>query len=527
MKAMKPAAILFLLLFLTLFGCGGDDDDDDSGSAAGDDDDAVDDDDSVADDDATDDDDQIDDDDIADDDEIADDDDVVDDDDAIDDDDVVDDDDIVTDPYQGMSPSGNTLGDMIGISSHMSKSTSYVWKREFEIAKQVEAGVRLSRTDFHWHVIEPSDDAWDFAGYDTMVDLLLDDGIESEAMMAYSVDWAAPGGVDDLIDPAVYADFCGHVADHFSDRIRYYEVWNEPNTERFWQPQPNPDTYGALLKACYQAVHAADPTAEVLFGGLSPFDMYIFGPDGVWNFIARVAEAHPDICDYFDVMAIHPYAFIQTSSPEYVFDVGFFAYPNLVQSIDHARELLTAAGCGDKPIQFTEMGWTSLTTGDDKQAAFLARGFLLSAMKGIDRYYWYTFWDGSGAASLPTEDYFGLYEYPTDQNPAPKPSFAALVGIHLLLDDYQYAGDLGTALNWPENQTALVFENGDGDRFVGAWHSDGNIDKTYDVEIPLPDGFSGDWTLYDQDGAEVDSGTGATSVSVELTGRVLYLLMEK
>ena len=482
---------------LALGACGDDDDDDQDGN----------------------------DDDTGDDDDTADDDDDSGDDDDDDDDYDNDDDSTPEDPYASMTPTGKILDDILAISSHLSKSENPSTTRDFEIEKLVDASVNMLRTDFSWGRIEPADDDWHFAGYDVMVDQCLADGIQVDALLDYGVGWAMPGGSHDEISPDVWADFTGTVAAHFADRIDLYEIWNEQNTSRFWKPSPNPEHYGNLLKAGYTAVHENDPTATVLFGGLSPADRYMFGPDGVWNFLARVADAHPDVCDYIDGMAIHPYTFFQQTSPEWALDLGLIRFPNLVEGIDLVRSLLDKIGCPQKPLYLTEIGWPDLLIGTERQAAYLPRSLLVAAAKGVEFYFWYTFWDGEGTAFPATEDAFGLFTWPGG-DPVAKPVYEALMGLHQIVGALQYAGDLGAALNWAPDRHALVFGDATGQKVMAFWHSAPVLDSEKDVVVPLPAGAQG-WTLFDQNGQQIDSG-GAASMQVEISlgGRVGYLVFD-
>jgi len=428
-------------------------------------------------------------------------------------------------PYPGMTPSGKTLDEILGVSSHMSRGTAYSWKREFEIGKLTEAGMSMVRNDFHWYRIEPEDGVWDLDGYDTMTDLCLEAGLQVTAIFLGAPAWAMPGGSPDEIAPEAYADQAGHIAAHFADRIDYYEVWNEQNTSRFWPPEANPAKYGELLKAAYRAVHANDPDATVIFGGLSTFEVHFFDPRGVYNFLYRVHEAHPDICEYFDAMSIHPYTFLQQPAPELDIDLGIYHYPSLVGQVELIRASLADIGCPDKRLQFTEAGWPSLLIGDRRQAAYLARSLMLALSQRIEFYDWYTFWDGSGSASLPTEDYFGLFTWPDgEEETRAKASYLAMVGAHHLIGGARYAGDLREALGWEGDVYALVFADAGGTCTIGLWRGGSDLEAEETVSVPVPAGVPGSWVLYDQEGGRVSDGeTTDGQVQVTVSGNASYL----
>ncbi len=96
------------------------------------------------------------------------------------------------------------------------------------------------------------------------------------------------------------------VVNHFKDNVHIWQIWNEPNTEGFWKPEPNPARYVALLKEAYLAAKYADPNAVVLFAGMSSNGIEGNDDSGLAsNFIENAYKA--GAWGYFDAMAIHPY----------------------------------------------------------------------------------------------------------------------------------------------------------------------------------------------------------------------------
>jgi hypothetical protein len=79
-------------------------------------------------------------------------------------------------------------------------------------------------------------------------------------------------------DPVTFCTWAQQVATTVSQwGIHDYIVWNEPNTRLYWSPQRDSQgrdiaaaAYEALLATCYDALHAADPQANVIAMGLSP-----------------------------------------------------------------------------------------------------------------------------------------------------------------------------------------------------------------------------------------------------------------
>jgi len=388
--------------------------------------------------------------------------------------------------YSGLVASGLPLGQMAGIVTHMSGWSDADWTRAFELAGDAQLGVARLRRDFSWSEIEPQEGQWDWTECDGFYQIAQANNLDFIALLDYGVSWAMPDGDTSEIAPVTWAAFAGAVAERYCEHIKRYEVWNEENTSRFWQPLPDPEHYGLMLEAAYAAIKQACPDAEVMFGGISSFDGWTI-LHGMYNYIGRVAQAVPDICQYFDSMAIHPYTFVQQWAPEAGFDLLFFDFPGVAGQIDAARAQLAAAGCGDKPLELTEIGWPSLLIGDQNQARFLARSFFLAATRGVAGYYWYDFWDGSGG-SPPTENYFGLYAYPYNTPPGaptPKPSFAAYLTAMQHFGAMQFAGDLSAKLQLPQDVYALAFV--DHDKLgLALWDGRGKWDTSYPLSLPTP-----------------------------------------
>jgi hypothetical protein len=67
-------------------------------------------------------------------------------------------------------------------------------------------------------------------------------------------------------DTATWAQDAGLIAAHTRGVIDEFEIINEPDGA--WSFYGTPQQYAQILSASYDAIHAADPNAEVLLGGL-------------------------------------------------------------------------------------------------------------------------------------------------------------------------------------------------------------------------------------------------------------------
>ncbi len=92
------------------------------------------------------------------------------------------------------------------------------------------------------------------------------------------------------------------LAARYRGRIASWEIWNEPDNRDYWLGSPA--EYAALLAAGARAVHAADPTAQVVMGGIA----------GHPEFAAEVLS-RPEVSPLVDVVNAHAYFETWNGSP--------------------------------------------------------------------------------------------------------------------------------------------------------------------------------------------------------------------
>ena len=91
--------------------------------------------------------------------------------------------------------------------------------------------------DFLWSDIEPRPGTFDFKKYDFIVDLVSRHNIKILGLLLYSPAWSeAPW--NHAPDPLLYAQYARAVSvARYRDRIKHWEIWNEPDHATYWQPQ--------------------------------------------------------------------------------------------------------------------------------------------------------------------------------------------------------------------------------------------------------------------------------------------------
>jgi len=383
-------------------------------------------------------------------------------------------------------PSGVDVSQSICLAAALSTGSAEAddARRDFRASAASAAGVKYLRWEFAWERIEPNPGEFDFSGYDRAVDRAAEEGIEWIGLLSYGNPWASSQtDSNDKFPPDDPADFANYVratVGHYSGRVHKWEVWNEQNAGyRFWKPGADPAAYAALLKAAYLAAKQADPQCEVAFGGT------FFAPQGITggvDFIREAFAAHPDLGDYFDAMAFHPYMLYPPSvapeSKEARPPFDYLEQRTVPEMIADIRAVMEDHGAGDKPIWITEMGWPEFETiPADLQAAYLERSFLLSLAGGVPLVCWYTLQDSTGHTAV-WEDSFGLFTYDedplADPPPQAKPGYAALVDLATVLSGTRFDADLTDATDLPQDVILLRFASQDRSRQVLAVWSTGD-----------------------------------------------------
>ena len=194
-----------------------------------------------------------------------------------------------------------------------------------------------------------------------------------------------------------YADALVELINLYGDRVDAFEVWNEPNIDRFWSPSPDASQYQALLQTAYSTAKAAYPTTTILGGSLAGTDV---------DYLHELYEL--GAIDTFDALALHPYA---TGSPTdcAIYRAAFRC------GIDAIRGIMAHHG-DSKPIWLTEFGWNTqpapIGVGELGQMAYFADALaMINYWEDVPVATIYNLVNTSGNEDVSAgEDYFGLFD---------------------------------------------------------------------------------------------------------------------
>ncbi len=294
------------------------------------------------------------------------------------------------------------------------------WKREETVKMAAEAGVGWAKQQFAWAEIEPQPGAAaaeDWGKWDDIVDLCARHNIQVIARLDRTPDWAHQsnphlGAPPD--DFTTYGDFVRRFVQHYRGRVRYIQVWNEPNLSREWGNQPvDPAAYVELLKVAYQAAKSADPNVVVLSAPLAITLGEPHPEPGKWSamsdlqFLEEMYQA--GAAAYFDILSVN--AFGMDRPPEDPADPDVLNF----QRVTLQRKIMEEHGDGGKAVWFNEYGWNAAPASfpdskliwkrvsEEEQAAYTLRGIKMAR----SRWPWagvFNVWYFRQVGNIPADD---------------------------------------------------------------------------------------------------------------------------
>ena len=249
-----------------------------------------------------------------------------------------------------------------------------------------EAGIRSLRLPLSWAQIEANGpDRPDWSGFDLEVGLAARYGMTVFPFVADSPRWATGEGRREpaangwqrrawalFLRAAVRRYGAGGSFWRENPFLPYlpaqrWEIWNEENIVTFGTADP--ERFARLIRISGRTVHAADPAAKVILGGLFGRPLQIPPNIGSGDFLSRFYRAG-DVKRYFDGVALHPY----------VADAGA-----MEPQIRNLRRIMRAHHDAATPLYVTELGWGSASfesrweRGPRGQARELDRAFSMLA----------------------------------------------------------------------------------------------------------------------------------------------------
>jgi hypothetical protein len=370
------------------------------------------------------------------------------------------------------------------------------------LAQAVQAGVHWIRFGaFDWRNIEPVRTTpptynWSAVDEQSLVNAAANNAVLI-ATIRFAPPWAASGPAcgpirQDSLDE--YAEFLTALVQRYRAapyHIRYWELGNEPDVDPSlvppnsvfgcWGDKNDPyyggGYYAEMLKVAYPAIKAADPTAQVLIGGLL-LDCDSDNPPP--NKDCTPAKFLEGILvngggPYFDVVSFHAYAYFFESAGQVSNPNWSGAVTAVPEKAAFLRNVLSRYGYGEKPLMNTESAllcWDATSACREKQARYVARAYAEALALGLETQVYF-------AVRNDTWYYTGLL----DGSLSPRPTYNAYAAATSFLSS---AIPEGTATGYPAGVEGYRYRSVDTSQHVDVvWSADGSS-----LSVTLPAGAS-------------------------------------
>ncbi|OGB22804.1 MAG: hypothetical protein A3I66_12910 [Burkholderiales bacterium RIFCSPLOWO2_02_FULL_57_36] len=226
-----------------------------------------------------------------------------------------------------------------------------------------------------WNVLNPSAGVYNWTTLDTLVNDSVAHGVELVYVFGHVPQWAStnPSGncdgstAGDCYAPQAQAwrDFVAQITDRYKGKIKYWELWNEPNAGNFWK-----GTHAQLVEMARNAYPIIKNAGGTV---LSP------SPQGTSSHTWIDAYLSAGGGSYLDIVTFHGYLY---GAPE-----------TLGTLVSNIRAVQNKHGLSAKPLWDTEHSWGDkswpMGADQDQQSAWLARYIVLSFFHRIERSFWY------------------------------------------------------------------------------------------------------------------------------------------
>jgi hypothetical protein len=220
---------------------------------------------------------------------------------------------------------------------------------EFDAEAQAiqNVGGQWIRIVMLWHHLEPWPGQYNWTLLDRAVQAAVNKNLKILGLITgpapiwaqtLGFNWAATGNPPR--SASTYGNIARVIAQRYGARINTWEIWNEPNLPHFFSPV-NVPKYVEMLKAAYTSIHAVQPNATVISGGLSSETSGLGPIPFIQQMYANGAKG------YMDAVGMHPYTI--------PFPVADDPYGRGMQ-VAQAYGIMSNNGDAGKKIWITEYG---------------------------------------------------------------------------------------------------------------------------------------------------------------------------
>lgn len=348
-------------------------------------------------------------------------------------------------------------------------------------------GIRWVRLDLSWKKMQAEPGDFDFSAFDKMFDSTDAAGVRVLGILSYDTPWIHenPEGKRQ-IDPEdlpAWLEFVEAVARRYRSRVGAFEIWNEPNSNRFWTGKD--EDFFNLTGETVKLLKMTTPEIPVVVGSI------IYNPVlGSTAYLKRLLES--GAADGSDALSLHPYGISPMAAAKRLYKAR-----KILDQYNYTGELWVSE------IGYPTGGKYPHTVDEEKQGAYAARTISSSFAAGVDRLFWYHLYDryppGEAPPKTSSEAFFGI----AYRDGTLKSGGETISRLGPMLLDASWAPELlkeKPAFNIPA--AIYPFRNADGTVTLVAWSRIGR-------PAVLLEGFYGNIEIFETGSSEVhvvDSG---------------------
>ena len=191
------------------------------------------------------------------------------------------------------------LYENIGVCTHFDFNTFYELS---DIKFLKDSGFSIIRDECRWQNVEKSKGKYKIPQHVTKyIDEAKNNGVEVLLMLAFNNTFYTENECDipkteDNIK--AWLEYVRFVVKELKGKVKYFEVWNEPNHENFNKNNATAAEFTYFLSRTYEVIKEEYPEAYVVSGGIA-------GSSYASDYIKEMVES--GALDYLDAFGIHPY----------------------------------------------------------------------------------------------------------------------------------------------------------------------------------------------------------------------------
>lgn len=185
------------------------------------------------------------------------------------------------------------------------------------VARAAQIGVKWTRLGASWPSIEKEKGVYNWEETDKAFDIALKNGITpfvtigggnklysklttyDDKQLAEIYGFKPEPPIKDKVAMQAYLNFVKATVTRYKDKIKYWEIWNEPNHRNYWGSEPNGKEYGNLIIETARVIKEVDPDCKLIGGAMAGIDAK-FADD----FLGTGSFKYLDIISYHNYGAV-------------------------------------------------------------------------------------------------------------------------------------------------------------------------------------------------------------------------------